>query len=81
MHALPVPDYPSLLLIARTEGGPPPRPLRAAPPPFEAVMRRWWPGLLRLRSRPGESIVLTDDHAPIERLIDATLRAPRDAAP
>lgn len=69
---LPVPDFPSALLIARPVGTQPFLPARLPPPPFAALLARCWPKLLSYPPN-ATSIVLTDDHAPIERIIDTTL--------
>jgi spermidine synthase len=70
--ALPVPDYPSMVLVTRAFGTTPLLPQREIAAPFDVVLRSWWPRAVAFAAddvtRPFD-----DDLAPIERLIDATI--------
>lgn len=70
--SLPIPGFPSALLLARNGESRPFLPLARAKHPFERVTDEWWRGLIGMPDTPHE-IVLRDDLAPIERIIDESL--------
>ncbi len=76
---LPIPGFPSALLLARNGESRPFLPLARAKHPFERVTDEWWKGLIGMQRAP-DDIVLRDDLAPIERIIDASLMRPTGAA-
>lgn len=70
---LPVPDYPSTLLLARPDDDRPLRVRSPVPLRWQRAARAFPRFLFGYRPTP-DDLVLTDDHAPIERLTDLTLR-------
>lgn len=70
---LPLPAFPSEILIARESPAKPWLPRAIPGPPFAEVAHAAWQKRRAVRASL-ETIVLCDDKAPIERIIDRTLR-------
>lgn len=70
---LPLPAFPSEILIARVSPVKPWLPRAMPVPPFGDVAHAAWQKRRAIRAS-AETIVLYDDKAPIERIIDRTLR-------